>query len=129
MGGILNSDDVRIINKAMFNGLLDKVINMMYSPNHNLIKESLWTCSNITACGTSYCRDFIKSSAMVRALALAKSHNIDLMEEALWCLSNAVTCGTDESTRDAFLVENNDDIGEIINVFMRGLKLKNYKLV
>ena len=51
MGGILNCDDERIFKKAMFNGILDKVINIMYSPNHNLVKYSLWTLSNLTASG------------------------------------------------------------------------------
>ena len=78
MGGILNSDDERIFKKAMFNGVLDKVINIMYSPNHNLVKHSLWTLSNLTASGPSYCRDFVKSSAMQRSLNLARSQNIDI---------------------------------------------------
>jgi len=129
MGGILNSEEERIFTKSMFNGLLDKVINIMYSPNHNLVKESLWTLSNLTASGPNYCRDFVKSSAMHRALNLAKSHNIDIQEEALWVLCNAVTCGTDVNARDAFLVESNEEQGEIVNVMLKGLRVKNSKLV
>jgi len=33
MGGILNSDDMRIVEKCVFNGLIDKVVNILYSPN------------------------------------------------------------------------------------------------
>jgi importin subunit alpha-1 len=107
MGGILNSDDPKIINKAVFNGVVDKVINILYSPSHNLVKEGLWTLSNFCASGPNYCSTFVKSSAMHRALNLAKSGNIDIQEEALWALGNAVTCGTDENARAAFLVETN----------------------
>lgn len=128
-GSILSSESKDIPLKLTLYGVLDKVINVLYSSNNELVKEALWVLSNINSSGPNYCEQFVKSSAMERCLNLARSHNIDLMSEALWALTNAITIGSDMVRRAAFLYEHADGNGEVVRVLVKGLKVKNEKLL
>ena len=45
--------------------------------------------------------------------------------EAIWVVVNSITCGSINEVRVFFLLED----GEVINVLLKGLKLKDHKLV
>lgn len=49
LGNILSTNDHEIVERALFEGALDKLTTCLYSPNANLIKECCWTLSNICA--------------------------------------------------------------------------------
>lgn len=48
-GGITAAEDSRIPALAVKHGVLDRITNLMYSSNNNIVKECVWTISNITA--------------------------------------------------------------------------------
>ena len=52
-GGIFQSDDISIIDQALKHNLILRIKNIMSSSNSAIIKESLWTLSNLTASGFS----------------------------------------------------------------------------
>jgi hypothetical protein len=52
MGNILTSNDNRIVERCIWLGVIDRLTNILYQSNSNLIKETLWAFSNIAA-GTS----------------------------------------------------------------------------
>ena len=97
----------------------------MYSANLEIVKEGLWTLSNIVASGIPSIKVFLSSSAPQRVLTLGLSPNINLQMEALWVLVNSISCGSQNEVRDLFLLED----GEIVNVLLKGLKLNDHKLV
>ena len=55
IGGILGTENLHIVDKCMFNGLIDRLTNLCYSPRHNIVKECCWAFSNLTASGAAYC--------------------------------------------------------------------------
>jgi hypothetical protein len=68
---------------------------------------------------------FLKTSAPQRVLTLGTSPNINLQMESIYVLTNAITCGSVNEVRDLFLIED----GEVVNVLIKGLKVKDHKLV
>ena len=66
-------------NKMMIqNEVVEKITNVMYSANTEVIKNGLWTLSNIVASGVQSVQAFLKSSAPQRVLTLGLSPNINL---------------------------------------------------
>ena len=119
LGNILTTNDHEIIERALFEGALDKLTTILYSPNANLIKEVCWALSNITAGPASHITQLIESSAFDRIFFLSKSYNIDHRKEALWVICNAIT-GGDQLIREKILQFNN---GEVLDILSQGLKL------
>lgn len=54
VGGILNSDNQVISQKCMLNGVVDKLINLLYAPEGKVVKETLWAFSNYSANGGTF---------------------------------------------------------------------------
>jgi hypothetical protein len=67
-----------------------------------LIKETLWSFSNIAASNSEYAEAFVRSGALERVLYLTDNSNIDLKKEALWVICNAVTTSSPETRIEFF---------------------------
>lgn len=91
MGNILTTNDPRIIERCLWEGVLDKLTNYLFQSNSNIIKEACWAISNITAGPSHHVEKFIDSGAFDRIIALLSATNIDHRKEALWVLANAIT--------------------------------------
>jgi len=98
MGNILSSSDPQVIERCLWANVLDKLTNLLYQTNTNVIKESLWGLSNITAGPVSHVERFVESDAFDRVASLSKNSNIDLRKESLYVLCNAIT-GADFKVR------------------------------
>lgn len=48
-GGITSSDDKRIPTVAVKNQIFDRIADILYSSNMQIVKEAVWVLSNITA--------------------------------------------------------------------------------
>jgi len=133
VGGILGSENTQVIEKCMFNAVIDKLTNLCYSTRHCIVKECCWAFSNLCASGPSYCEQFVKSYAFQRCLALALNDNNDIRNEALWALTNAITEGSDQTMRDAFLSTtvnyDDEDKTHILNVLLTNITVKDQRLV
>jgi hypothetical protein len=51
LGCILSSDDPFILEEVMKGKIIDKITQILFSQNENVVKEGLWTLSNLTASG------------------------------------------------------------------------------
>lgn len=49
VGNILTTNDEDLIDRAIFEEVLDKLLGVLHASNSNLIKEACWALSNITA--------------------------------------------------------------------------------
>lgn len=119
IGGIMAIDDEWTMKMMIQFDVAEKLTNLLYSANSEIVKHTLWTFSNIVASGTQSVQEFLKCSAPQRVLTLAMSPNLNLQQESLWVLCNSITCGSHNEIRDLFLIEN----GEVVNVLIKGLKL------
>jgi hypothetical protein len=63
VGGVSSADDDYIIQILIQNEVIEKITNVMYSANSEIVKEGLWTLSNIVASGVNCIEAFLKSSA------------------------------------------------------------------
>jgi len=98
IGNLLTSNDPQVVERCLWEGCLDKLTNMLYQTNSNIIKECCWALSNITAGPTHHVEKFVESTAFDRIIVLTHSTNIDHRKESLWVLCNAIT-GADFSVR------------------------------
>jgi hypothetical protein len=73
VGNILTSNDHNVIQKCVFNSVVDKLTNILFQTNSNLIKETLWSFSNISATSFEYADVFIRSAALERVIFLTDS--------------------------------------------------------
>lgn len=105
LGNILTTNDTEVVERALFQGALDKLTTILYSPNANLIKEVCWALSNICAGPSSHIAKLVDSTAFDRVFFLANSYNIDHRKEALWVICNAIT-GGDEKIKITILRYN-----------------------
>ena len=100
----------------MNQNILDKITPLLQSSNSLVIKESLWTLSNITASKIPHIKLFLSRDTLVeRVMTLAKSQNIDTRSEAIWVLANAVNCGSSNEAKELFGVEE----GEVVNIIIK----------
>ena len=125
LGNILTTNDHEIVERALFEGALDKLTTVLYSPNANLIKEVCWALSNICAGPSHHIAQLIESTAFDRVFFLSKSYNIDHRKEALWVICNSIT-GGDSIIKEKVLVYNN---GEVIDILITGMKLYEARLI
>ena len=69
MGGIMSSEDANIVDKALESNVIDRITNILFQQQPQLVKEALWTLSNIAASRPSA---LIKNSQTIkRIVALA----------------------------------------------------------
>jgi importin subunit alpha-1 len=125
LGNILTTNDHDITERALFEGALDKLTTVLYSPNANLIKEVCWALSNICAGPVQHIHKLIDSTAFDRVFFLSKSYNIDHRKEALWVICNSIT-GGDLMIKEKVLTYNN---GEVIDILINGMKLHEARLI
>ncbi len=91
IGNILSASDPDIIERCLWVGVLDKLVNLLYQSNSNLIKEALWALSNITAGPVNHIERFVTSDCFERVLFMTENKNIELRKESLFVLCNALT--------------------------------------
>jgi hypothetical protein len=106
LGNILTTNDHEIVERALFEGALDKLTTILYAPNSNLIKECCWAISNICAGPPSHIAQLITSQVFERIFFLASSYNLDHKKESLWVICNAIT-GGDVDIKEKILSYNN----------------------
>lgn len=107
-GGITSSEDKRIPTAAVKNLIFDRIADILYSSNFQIVKEAVWVLSNITAtqdCGIQKVFNQSPCASRVLTLASINSQNQDVRKESLWTLCNHVTCGEPEDIRELFLME------------------------
>ena len=125
IGNILTSNDHNVVDLCLWEGCLDRLTNILYTTNSNLIKETLWALSNISAGNQSQVEKFVESAAFERVLALAMSHNIDHRRESLFVLSNAIT-GCDPIYRKQILEKGGD---LMIAALVKGLYMQDLRIL
>ncbi|CDW81557.1 karyopherin alpha [Stylonychia lemnae] len=125
IGNMLTSNDSQITDICLWEGVIDRLTSLLFSTNSNLIKESLWALSNITAGTQPQVDKFVDSPAFDRVLALAKSQNIDHKRESLFVLCNAIT-GADFVLRKRIL-ERGADL--MMSTLISGLYLQDQKIL
>lgn len=109
----------------MQNNIISKITQVMFSANTSVVKEGLWTLSNLTANGKEYTSAFVHSSAANRVVSLSMHENTNLKLEAAWVLANTITCGSDDDIRALLMIDG----GQVINSLLKVLSLKNYSLL
>lgn len=90
MGNIISTNDPSIVERCLWLGLLDKLNSLLYQSNSNIIKECLWTFSNITAGPTHHVEKFLESDTFERVLMLCDSRNIDIRKEAIFVIAHSI---------------------------------------
>lgn len=131
VGGILATDNSHIINILMQNGIFDKLINLLYSSKHKIVKQACWALSNMNACGEHTSQQFIGSSAFQRCLDLCTNPNIDVASEALWAICNSITSSSQYYQREAFIKSkdpDDDSFGYLVDILLEGTTCKNQNL-
>lgn len=113
VGNILSASDPEVVERCLWNGVLDKLTNILYQSNSTLIKECLWAFSNITAGPNAHIAKFIESDAFERIIILTESKNIDIRKESIFVLCHAVT-GADLQLRSLIYEKTNGKIMQIL---------------
>lgn len=125
MGNILSTSDPAIVERCLWAGVLDQLANILYQTSSNLIKESLWALSNISAGPCSHVERFVHCDAFDRVQSLTKSPNIDIRKEALFVMCNAVT-GADFKIRTEIYERTG---GEVLRSFINGMRFTDQRLL
>jgi hypothetical protein len=125
IGNILSTNDPKIVERCLWEGVLDKMHSILLSTSTNVIKECLWAFSNITAGPQIHVEKVLGSASLDRILYLTKSPNIDLRKESLWVFTNGIT-GCDMMVRKRFLEKYGD---ELIVSLLQGLYLQDVRLL
>jgi hypothetical protein len=99
IGNILTTNDEDIIDRAIFEGVFEKLTSVLYATNANIIKECCWAFSNICAGPVRHIKHFLESPAFERMIHICSSYNLDHRKEALWVICNAIT-GADVSVQE-----------------------------
>lgn len=79
--------------------LIDKLIQILFSQSEEVVKEGLWTLSNLMANGNEQTSAFVNSSTANRVITLSTNMDVNLRNEAQWVLTNVITCGSDQDIR------------------------------
>ena len=99
---------------------------MLYQTNHNIIKESLWALSNISAGPSSHVDRFVHSEGVFsRVQALTTSPNIDIRKEALFVMCNAVTGADFNVCTQIYELTG----GEVLRSLIKGLRINDLRLI
>jgi len=125
IGNVLTASDPMIVERCLWLGVLDKLTNLLYQSNSNIIKECLWSFSNITAGPSSHIEKFIESDSMDRVLFLTESRNIDIRKEAMYVICHAIT-GADVIIRAKIYEKTN---GTIFGVMIKASYINEVRLL
>ena len=94
IGSVLSSDDTRIMKMLVDNSVYQHLLQQTYSSQLEVIKESLWAMSNITASGSEFIWPFLNGEVLFdRVLTLCENPNPNIMQEAFYVLCNSFTTG------------------------------------
>ena len=93
IGNMISSNNSQLIDRCLWLDLFDKLTVLLYQSNSNVLKECLWTFSNITASTSIHVAKFVESNAFDRVVFLTENKYLDLKKEAIWVLTNALTNG------------------------------------
>ena len=138
---MLAENNNKIAENFLFHGVLDKFDSLLMNTNVNIIKETLWSLSNLAAGNSeNISRLFANDRIISRLAALINNNpnnNVDIKKEALWVITNALTCCDShtyweilDSSKD-FIIDGlinalhlTDDklIGNVLETFLRILK-------
>lgn len=125
MGNILSASDPAVIERCLWGNVLDQLTNLMYQTNHNIVKESLWALSNISAGPCSHIERLVHSDVFDRVQALTTSPNIDIRKEATFVMCNAVT-GADFKIRTEIYEKTS---GAVLRSFLKALRINDIRLM
>ena len=125
LGNILTTNDHSVVEKALFEGALDKLTQILYSTNSNLVKECCWALSNICAGPPEHIEQLVANPVFDRIIFLAASFNIDHKKEAMWVICNSIT-GSNHHIKEKILHFNN---GQVLSVLINGMKLQEARLL
>ena len=125
MGNILSASDPAIIERCLWANILDQLTNLMYQTNHNIVKESLWALSNISAGPCSHVERFVQSDVFERVQSLTTSPNIDIRKEATFVMCNAVT-GSDFKIRSEIYEKTR---GGVLRSLLKALRINDLRLL
>lgn len=98
VGNILTCSNPEVVERCLFAEVISGLTGLLMQTSTPVIKEALWSFSNITAGPCLHVKAFAESNAFDRILVLSESRNLDLKKEALLVLTNAVT-GADVKLR------------------------------
>jgi hypothetical protein len=124
IGNILSASDPQIVEKCLWANVLDRLTNLLYQTNHNIIKESLWALSNISAGPCSHVERYVLSDVFDRVHVLCTSTNIDIRKEALFVMCNAIT-GADMKIRVQIYEKTQ---GEVLKNIIKGCRINDSRL-
>lgn len=125
IGNILTCSNPEVIERCMFCNVISELNCLLMQTSTAVIKETLWSFSNITAGPTSHVRQFVESNAFDRILVLAESRNLDLKKEATYVLANSVT-GSDLRLRGDIYDKTQ---GSILGIMLSALFINDARLL
>lgn len=125
VGNILTASNPEIVERCLFANVLDRLTNLLYQTSTVIIKEALWSFSNITAGPVYHVEKFVQSDAFDRILVLTESTNIDFRKEALFSMANAVT-GADLKVRGDIYDKSH---GSILKSMIQALAIQDVRLL
>lgn len=78
LGSSLSVDNEAILSQVMDSNLIDKLMQVLFSQCDDVVKEALWTLSNLTANGPSQTMAFARSSTANRVIHLSTGPTLNL---------------------------------------------------
>ncbi len=97
IANISTSDDNYTISKAIFEGLIPRLLTYFEGGNSwcmKIISEVCWTFSNIFASGSTLIEEVLnyhEGEVFKRLFEMVKSKAVDIAKESLWAILNAIT--------------------------------------
>ncbi len=85
------SDEPRYIDLGLANDVLFSFDQLLGSPSTEIVKETLWGLSNITASNETHAAAFLAEEYLYRKVINMMSHShSQLRAESLWIISNLI---------------------------------------
>ncbi len=128
VGNFMSAENNKIAENFLFHGVLDKFDSLLMNTNVKIIKETLWSLSNLAAGNSENISRLFANDRIVSKLAVLinNNYNIDIKKEALWVVTNALNC-CDSHTYWEILGSSKDFI--IIDGLINALRLTDDKLI
>lgn len=95
LGNIVTGDE-RQTQFILDLNILPMLMNLMSHPKKNIVKESVWMLSNITAGTASQIEAVIRCPGLIqKVIELLESSDHNIQKEACWVISNATSGGNE----------------------------------
>lgn len=124
------SADHTVVDRLIEGGYLEIINKLLGSSSSNLLKEVLWSLSNITAGTQSQVQAFLRYTQLFeRIVILMKFPQDNVCDEAIWTMANALQNAEVSCLKQVYNFNRSDLLYELVKAGEKCLKNSNMSLL